>query len=144
MSQGNTFCHLEGKIDLRPPCRIHMVGIGGIGMQGLALLAVHLGFRVSGSDREEREGIKGLRAAGVSVWIGEDATQVDGATAVVYSLAVPEDSAELRRARENGIPVYSRADLLGFLGGFFSVRIGIAGTHGKSTVTAMVGQIFQE
>ena len=51
---------MEGKIDLRPPCRIHMVGIGGIGMQGLALLAVHLGFRVSGSDREEREGIKGL------------------------------------------------------------------------------------
>ena len=98
---------------------------------------------MSGSDREEREGIKGLRAAGVSVWIGEDAARVDGAAAAVYSLAVPEDSAELRRARGNGIPVYSRADLLGFLGGFFSVRIGIAGTHGKSTVTAMVGQILR-
>lgn len=143
MSQANTFCHLEGKIDLRPPCRIHMVGIGGIGMQGLALLAVHLGFRVSGSDREEREGMARLRAAGIPVFLGEDAARVEGAGAVVYSLAVSDSSAELCRARDAGIPLYSRADLLGFLGGFYPVRVGIAGTHGKSTVTAMVGQILR-
>ena len=83
MSLGNTFCHLEGDLSLSPGERIHMVGIGGIGMQGLALLALGEGFLVSGSDREERAGMNLLRERGIDVFIGEDPQRVEGAAAVV-------------------------------------------------------------
>src|SRR5215813_7624666 len=91
---------------------IHFVGIGGIGMSGLAEVLLTLGYQVSGSDLRRGEAIERLERLGAKVFVGHDAAQVEGAQVVVYSSAVPASNAELEAARHRGLPVIPRAEML--------------------------------
>ncbi len=124
--------------------KIFFVGIGGIGMQGLALLLSAMGYIVGGSDRGDGAGVARLKERGISVSLGHRAEYVQGYGVLIYTLAIGEDNPELLWAREHGIPCYSRADLLGYIMSFYTTRIAVAGTHGKSTVTAMLAAILKK
>lgn len=125
---------------LAPGVRVHVVGVGGAGMSGLALLLAEMGAVVSGSDVADTPVLAELRAHGVTTSVGHDATQVVGAEVVVWSPAVPEDDAELVAARGAGLRMLSRAEALGELSAARRV-VGFAGTHGKTTVTSMMVQV---
>lgn len=127
----------EGLVDLSAPRRIHVVGAGGPGMSAMALLLRGLGHRVSGSDVREGEAVIQLRAAGIPVQVGHDPALVSGADAVTYSTAVPADNSELLAAHAAGIPVRHRADLLASVCARIPT-LGVAGTHGKTTTTALL------
>jgi UDP-N-acetylmuramate--alanine ligase len=116
--------------------RLHFVGIGGAGMSGLALVCAHLGADVSGSDRAESSYIERLRAAGVEPAIGHDAANLPDGAEVVVSTAIDADNPELAAARERGVEPIHRGALLAELCAEKRL-IAIAGTHGKSTTTAM-------
>ncbi len=117
---------------------IHVVGIGGAGMSGIALLMQARGAKVTGSDREASQTTEDLARQGVTVHIGHDAAQVVGPAAVVYTAAAPPDNPELLEARQRGIPVIKRSEALGELVNDVEGRlIGVAGTHGKTTTTAL-------
>jgi len=122
--------------------KVHFVGIGGIGMSGLAAMMLARGARVSGSDLHENLETLRLRGAGAAVHIGHDARQVDGTVdEVVISSAIDEANVEVRSAREQRIPIVRRLHALApLLEGHESV--GVAGTHGKTTTTAMVASIL--
>jgi UDP-N-acetylmuramate--alanine ligase len=124
---------LFGTGDPRP---IHFMGIGGVGMSGLAQLARHHGLAVTGCDNDP-SGAADLAAAGVEIWRGHDPGHVAGARAVVVTAAVAGQHPELERARAQGIPVVRRADALGqaVAGG---TVVAVAGTHGKTTTTVMI------
>ncbi len=124
--------------------RIHFVGIGGIGMSGLAEVVRAHRFEVSGSDAAESETTRLLRASGIPVAIGHAADHVGAADLVVYSSAVnPETNPETLEARRRGIPLVRRAELLAHV-----TRLGkslaIAGTHGKTTTTSLCGRVLIE
>ena len=145
MSMENTFAGHEtiGESFLSGKC-VFFVGIGGVGMQALAFLLQARGFVVCGSDREAGEGVARLRAAGIPVAVGHRKENLPPDTgALIYTLALPEDNPEWLAARAAGIPCFSRADLLGYLMGLYPLRIGVAGMHGKSTVTAMASAILR-
>jgi UDP-N-acetylmuramate--alanine ligase len=122
--------------DSGDPRPIHFMGIGGAGMSGLAVLARHQGSAVTGCDKDP-QGAADLAALGVEVWRGHDRGHVSGARAVVVTAAVPREHPELEQASALGIPVVRRADALGqaVAGG---IVVGVAGTHGKTTTTAMI------
>ena len=122
--------------------RLWFIGIGGIHMCALAQIALARGFTVAGSDTAENENVQALRAAGITVFPGHAAAQMTGFDAVIYTLAIHADNPEYTAARRLSLPLFSRADFLGYLLHDHATRIGIAGSHGKSTVTAMLGQIF--
>ncbi len=117
--------------------RLHFIGIGGAGMSGLAIVALGLGARVSGSDRADSSYCERLREAGVEPAIGHDAANVPDAAEVVVSTAIGEDNPELAAARERGLSVLHRGDLLGEVSRLKRC-IGVAGTHGKTTTASMV------
>ncbi|HKP28306.1 MAG TPA: Mur ligase domain-containing protein, partial [Gemmatimonadales bacterium] len=119
--------------DQRP---VHFVGIAGAGMSALAMLALRRGVKVTGSDRAP-EGAPDLVTSGATVFPGHDAKFVEGARAVVASAAIPEDHAELARARELGIPIVSRKRALADLVAT-GLTVAVAGTHGKTTTTVMI------
>ena len=127
---------LEGKR------RLWMIGIGGVHMSALALWAKGQGFEVGGSDIGEPPVLERLRAAGIHVQTGADARGMAGYEAVVYTLAIPAGHPEYALAVREGLPLFSRADFLGFVMHAYQRRIGIAGAHGKSTVTAMVSEVL--
>lgn len=122
---------------------IHFIGILGSSMSGLAEIAVKNGAKVSGSDNTYSEKFQHLKTLGISVVIGIDLSSVARADMVVYSAAIPTDNAELVYARENQIPCLERAKFLGKLSENFSDVIAVAGTHGKTTVTAMLAEVFR-
>ena len=123
--------------------KIHFVGIGGIGMSGLAELLLRDGYEVSGSDLEDSELLERLRQMGARISIGHDAGSLQDAEAVVFSSAVPPDSPELVAAEDRQLPVISRGELLAQLMGK-KKGITIAGTHGKTTTTSMIGLMMLE
>jgi len=123
--------------------RLWFIGIGGIHMCALAMISRERGFTVAGSDLAENENVRALRAAGIGVYPHHDAAQMATFDAVVYTLAISADNPEYQAAQRLGLPLFSRADFLGYLLYGYRTRIGIAGTHGKSTTTAMLGQIFE-
>jgi UDP-N-acetylmuramate--alanine ligase len=116
---------------------VHLVGIGGAGMSGIARVLLARGFSVTGSDAKDSRSIAALRALGATVHIGHDASYVDGADTVVVSSAIRDDNPELRAARDRGIRVLPRAEALALL---MAGRRGVAvaGTHGKTTTTSML------
>src|ERR671934_792170 len=116
---------------------IHFVGIGGIGMSGIAEVLANLGYSVRGSDVAESANVARLRRMGISVAIGHGASNVDGAAVVVVSSAIKRDNPELAAAREARLPVVRRAEMLAELMRL-KTCIAIAGTHGKTTTTSMV------
>jgi UDP-N-acetylmuramate--alanine ligase len=121
---------------------IHFVGIGGIGMSGIAEVLHNLGYQVQGSDIAESANVRRLRAAGIGVAIGHDAANLGQAQVVVTSSAVKRDNAEVVAARTRLIPVVRRAEMLGELMRLkWSVAIG--GTHGKTTTTSLVAAVLE-
>ncbi|MET4386472.1 UDP-N-acetylmuramate--alanine ligase [Bradyrhizobium sp. F1.4.3] len=120
---------------------IHFVGIGGIGMSGIAEVLVNLGYTVQGSDASDNYNLDRLRKAGAKVSIGHKAENVDGADVVVVSSAIKRDNPELMAARERRIPVVRRAEMLAELMRLKSC-VAIAGTHGKTTTTTMVATLL--
>ena len=124
--------------------KIHMVGIGGVSMSGIAEILINWGFTVTGSNNVENENTKKLEKAGIKVFIGHNAENVVGSDVVVHTAAVKDDNIELKTAKNLGIPTIERADFLGEITRCFSDTITIAGTHGKSTTTSMVSLCFLE
>ncbi len=123
--------------------RIHFVGIGGIGMSGIAELLLMQGYEISGSDMRLTDVTRRLGDLGAVIFEGHRAEQVDGADAVVYSSAVKIDNPEVMRGFERKIPVIRRAEMLGELMRM-QFGIGIAGTHGKTTTTSLTGHLLTE
>lgn len=130
------------KISESRESRIHFVGIGGVSMYSLARLAMLGGARVSGSDREESERTRELASLGIDVRIGHSAENVDGASLVVYTHAISSDNVERVTASSLGIPVITRAEYMGALMLGYKNRIGVSGSHGKSTTVSMLDAIF--
>ncbi|BBO03662.1 MULTISPECIES: UDP-N-acetylmuramate--L-alanine ligase [Bradyrhizobium] len=120
---------------------IHFVGIGGIGMSGIAEVLVNLGYAVQGSDASDNYNLDRLRKKGAKVSVGHRAENVDGAEVVVVSTAIKRDNPELMAARERRIPVVRRAEMLAELMRLKSC-VAIAGTHGKTTTTTMVATLL--
>ncbi len=120
---------------------IHFIGIGGIGMSGIAEVLVNLGYTVTGSDVSNSANVKRLREKGVKVAIGHKAENVDGADVVVVSSAIKPDNPELIAARAQRLPVVRRAEMLAELMRLKSC-VAIAGTHGKTTTTSLVAALL--
>ncbi len=121
---------------------IHMIGIGGISMSGIAEMLKNWGFTVTGSDANFSPIIRKLQRNGIYVRIGQDFENLSKADIVVYTAAIKQDDPELLRARYLGIPPVERADFLGKITTCFEDTIGISGTHGKTTTTSMISCCF--
>ena len=122
---------------------VHFIGIGGSGLSAIARLLLESGYTVSGSDRAMTPFADDLRKAGATVYVGHHPRNLKGADWVVRSSAITEDNSEVKAAKKMNIPVYKRAD---FLGELMSDKMGIAiaGTHGKTTTTAMTAWVLHE
>ena len=120
---------------------IHFVGIGGIGMSGIAEVLLNLGYKVQGSDASDNANVKRLRDKGAQVFIGHRAENLADAAVIVVSTAIKRDNPELTAARERRIPVVRRAEMLAEL---MRLRqcVAIAGTHGKTTTTSLVATLL--
>ncbi|MDP6944605.1 MAG: UDP-N-acetylmuramate--L-alanine ligase, partial [Myxococcota bacterium] len=123
--------------------RIHLIGIGGVGVSGVARMLMAMGHEVTGSDVRESQLTLALRAEGATVHIGHHARHVEGADLVIYSTAVPDTNVELKRARELGLRVEHRAQGLGHVLAAHGRSIGVIGTHGKGTVSSMLTWILE-
>ncbi|MDR0945572.1 MAG: UDP-N-acetylmuramate--L-alanine ligase [Bifidobacteriaceae bacterium] len=126
-----------------PEGRIHLIGVGGVGMSAIAELMAADGLTVSGSDRADSPVLARLRRAGVEAWAGHAAAHVDGAALVVVSSAIRETNPELARARALGIPVIHRSVALARLAASRRL-LAVAGTHGKTTTSAMLATALTE
>lgn len=126
------------------PHRVHFVGIGGIGMSSLAQWLLARGYQVSGSDRQNSEIVELLRKKGAKIATGHSADNVTDVQLVVRTSAVSLDNVEVARAVANGIPVMLREELLGIIFNSYATRVAVCGTHGKTTVTAMIHHILKE
>ena len=123
--------------------KVHFVGIGGVGMSSLASHLLHLGIAVSGSD-QSGEGCLHLAKLGAKICVGHRASNLDADTQlVVYSQAIALDNAEMGKALALGIPVVSREQLLGEIFNGFDRRVAVCGTHGKTTVTALIDYLLR-
>jgi UDP-N-acetylmuramate--alanine ligase len=120
---------------------VHFVGIGGIGMSGIAEVLANLGYSVTGSDVADSANVKRLRDKGVKIAIGHKADNIDGADVVVVSSAIKRDNPELIAARAKRLPVVRRAEMLAELMRLKSC-VAIAGTHGKTTTTSLVASLL--
>lgn len=124
--------------------KIHFVGIGGIGMSGIAELLLNLGFEISGSDIHNSAIIERLIQHGADIHIGHRAENLKDADVLVYSSAVHKDNPEILAALDRNIPVIRRAEMLGELISVKETSIGIGGTHGKTTTSSMIGTVLAE
>lgn len=130
-------------INFSRPIHVHFIGIGGISMSGLAEILLEEKFTVSGSDAKESSLTKKLSDEGAVIHYGQRASNItDDIDVVVYTAAIHPDNPEFARAKELGIPMLTRAELLGQLMKNYDLPIAIAGTHGKTTTTSMVSHIF--
>lgn len=133
------------ELDFNIPAKIHFTGIGGISMSALAEIMLSRGFTVTGSDSRKSEITDHLESLGATVYYGQKSQNVAEDTEVlIYTAAVKEDNPELVAARQFGIPLLTRAQFLGQIMKNYSVAIGVAGTHGKTTTTSMLSQIMLE
>ena len=124
--------------------KVHMIGIGGVSMSGIAEILTNFGIQVTGSNNVESEATNKLEKAGIKVFIGHNSQNIEDPDIVVYSAAIKQDNPEIIAAKEKNIPIIERADFLGELTRCFKDTITIAGTHGKSTTTSMVSLCFLE
>lgn len=129
--------------EMRRVSQIHFIGIGGAGMSGIAEVLLNEGYKISGSDITDGVVTKRLAAAGAHIFIGHSAENIAGASVVVASSAINEENPEVKAAKEARIPVIQRAQMLAEIMRFRH-GIAIAGTHGKTTTTAMISMIYTE
>jgi UDP-N-acetylmuramate--alanine ligase len=122
--------------------KVHFIGIGGAGMCPLAEILHSQGYLVSGSDNNESETLERIRALGIPVVLGQNAGNIDGAEMIVYTAALLSDNPELCAAKASGIPTFERAKLFGEITRRYNNSVCVSGTHGKTTVTAMITQIM--
>ena len=122
--------------------RIHMIGIGGSGMCPLAEILHAEGYELTGSDNNESDILKRIRAMGIKVTMGHKPESVDGAQMVIHTAAVKKDNPEVAAAIEKGIPTFERSILLGAVSRIYPNTIGVCGTHGKTTVSSVLTQIL--
>jgi len=120
----------------------HLVGIGGVSMSPLAEILHDMGINVTGSDINENHAINDLRSLGISVMIGHSADNISGAGYIIRTAAAREDNAEIMAAREQGIPVFERAQAWGHIMREYKNAVCISGVHGKTTTTSMVSHIL--
>ncbi|NGR08466.1 UDP-N-acetylmuramate--L-alanine ligase [bacterium SGD-2] len=120
---------------------VHFIGIGGIGMSGIAEALYTLGYRVQGSDQAENANVQRLRGKGIKVFVGHDAANLGDAEVVVISSAIRRDNPEYQEARDRHLPIVRRAEMLAELMRFRQA-IAIGGTHGKTTTTSLVATLL--
>lgn len=137
---------LNGLTDCPAGSTLYFIGIGGISMCGLAEIAMNLGYRVAGSDRQRSEHTDHLEALGARIFIGHEKSHIDETAPllVIHTAAVHADNPEWLRAAELGIPVAERAAFLGWITDRFERVINVAGTHGKTTTTAMCALMLMQ
>lgn len=123
---------------------VHFVGIGGISMSALALMLKQNKIKVQGSDDAQNSEVEKLRKKGVVVFVGHDSKNVQGADVVVYSSAISKDNPELVFARQNKLLIIKRAELLGMVAKGYKYVISIAGSHGKTTASAMIAEMMHK
>ncbi len=124
--------------------KIHFIGAGGVSISALAKYVILKGKAVSGSDRYYSTVVDKLSTIGCDVWLGEDISKVDKKALVVYSSAIQKNHKELKEALRIGMPTLERLDFLAEVESDFKSKVAVAGTHGKTTVTAMLASIFQQ
>ena len=128
---------------LKEKAKVHFIGIGGIGMSGIAEVLLNLGYRVSGSDQAEGKNVIKLKKLGAQISIGHAAENIDSPTVVVYSSAIDSNNPEVLETLKNNIPLIKRAEMLSeLMRDKFGVAI--AGSHGKTTTTSMLATILHE
>ncbi|MBQ8802088.1 MAG: UDP-N-acetylmuramate--L-alanine ligase [Tyzzerella sp.] len=133
------------KIDFKTPQHVHFIGIGGISMSGLAEILLKEHFTISGSDSKPSALTAHLEALGATIFYPQKASNViEGIDVVVYTAAIHEDNEEYMEVKRQGLPMLSRAELLGQLMTNYETPIAISGTHGKTTTTSMLSHILLE
>ena len=131
------------KISIGQKDIIHFVGIGGIGMSGLAQIMKNMGFRIQGSDKNKNKNTINCAKLGIKVFIGHSSTNIKGSTIVVKSTAIKKNNTELKFAKKSKIPIYSRAEILADVVSL-KKNIIITGSHGKTTTTSLVAKILSD
>ena len=132
-------------LDFNKPIHVYFMGIGGISMSGLAEILLDQGFTVSGSDMKESALTKQLETKGIKVYYGQVAENITSdIDLVVYTAAIREDNEEWQAANNAGIPMITRAQLLGQIMDNYKNSIAVSGTHGKTTTTSMISQVLLE
>ena len=125
-----------------PGRRVHLAGIGGVSMSPLAEVLHGMGLAVQGSDQSGSPAVEHLRAQGISVHVGHEASDIEGAEFLIRTAAIHDDNPEIAAARAQGIPVFERAEAWGAIMRQYENAVCIAGTHGKTTTTSMATHIF--
>ena len=131
------------KIELAKTEIIHIVGIGGIGMSGLALIMKGMGFRIQGSDISLNKNIERLKKSKIKVTIGHQKKNINKATILVISSAIKKNNPEILSAKKKQLPIYKRGDMLAHIV-LLTKNIVVAGSHGKTTTTSLVASIFSK
>lgn len=129
---------------LRTKKHLHFIGIGGSGMYPIAQILHSQGYYITGSDNNETETLQAVRSMGIEVFMGQRAENIEGADLIVYTAAILPDNPELVAARSSGADVLERSEMLGLVTSLFGNAICISGTHGKTTTSSMLTQIFLE
>ncbi len=132
------------KIELAKKEIIHFVGIGGIGMSGLALIMKGLGFKIQGSDINLNKNIERLKKNKIKVYIGHSKKNITNSTILVISSAIKQNNPEIQIAKKKSLPVYKRGDMLAHVVSLLNRNIVVAGSHGKTTTTSLVSSIFSK
>ena len=132
------------KIELAKTEIIHFVGIGGIGMSGLALIMKGLGFKVQGSDISSNKNIERLKKNKIKVYIGHNKKNIQKSTILVISSAIKQSNSEIIEAKEKQLPIYKRGDMLAHVVSLLKRNIVVSGSHGKTTTTSLVSGIFSK
>ncbi len=131
------------KIELAKSEIIHFIGIGGIGMSGLSLIMHNMGFKIQGTDISNNKNIDRLKKSKIKVIIGHKKSNIKGATIIVISSAIKNSNPEIKEAKNRGLPIYKRGDMLGHITAL-SKNITVVGSHGKTTTTSLISGIFSK
>ena len=135
----------ENSLNMIPGGHLHFIGIGGSSMSGIAEIALHRGYRVTGSDRVDSEAVSKLRSLGAQVFVGHAAENLsEDCSLVIYTLAISDDNPEYQKATLLGIPTIERGAFLGALASEYANVTAVAGTHGKTSTTSMLASILIE